>query len=78
MLSILKSHGLAWSQQLQASSLLVHPLNSGGLGVNGYSCHAKGAALWASGFDSAYLHSSTCFLEAIDVFVLHVADVVEI
>ena len=70
MLSILKSHGLAWSQQLQANSLLVHPLNRGGLGVNGYSCHAKGAALWASGFDSAYLHSSTCFLEAITLMYL--------
>ena len=70
VLSILKSHGLAWSQQLQANSLLVHPLNRGGLGVNGYSCHAKGAALWASGFDSAYLHSSTCFLEAITLMYL--------
>lgn len=57
----LLQHGLAWRAVIHPSMMLVHPLNRGGLGVNGHSAHAKGASLLQSGFDRKFLHSSTCF-----------------
>ena len=42
--------GLAWRAKLQASSMLVHNHNRGGLGVSGHGCHLKGEALAKSGF----------------------------
>ncbi|CAE7030278.1 unnamed protein product [Symbiodinium sp. CCMP2592] len=64
--STLLSCGLAWKACIHPSMLLVHPLNRGGLGINGHSAHAKGASLLASGFDRKFLHSSTCFELAVD------------
>ena len=58
---LLLQHGLAWRAVIHPSMMLVHPLNRGGLGVNGHSAHAKGAFLLQSGFDREFLHSSTCF-----------------
>ena len=58
---LLLQHGLAWRAVIHPSMMLVHPLNRGGLGVNGHSAHAKGASLLQSGFDRKFLHSSTCF-----------------
>ena len=62
IVGIFEENGLAWKQNLEASCLLVHPANRSGLGVNSHAVHAKGSALWHSGFDSKYLHSSTCCL----------------
>ncbi|CAE7323802.1 unnamed protein product [Symbiodinium sp. CCMP2592] len=53
--------GLAWRAKLQASSMLVHNHNRGGLGVSGHGCHLKGEALAKSGFDMKFLHSAVCF-----------------
>ena len=60
VLSILEQHGLAWKQVLTASSLMVHPMNRAGMGVNSFAVHSKGASLYKSGFDAKHLHSSTC------------------
>ena len=62
IVGIFEENGLAWKQNLEASCLLVHPANRSGLGVNSHAVHAKGSTLWHNGFDSKYLHSSTCCL----------------
>ena len=59
VLSILEKHGLAWKQMLTACSLLVHPMNRAGMGVNSFAVHSKGASLHQTGFDAQHLHSST-------------------
>ena len=59
--------GLAWRAKLQASSMLVHNLNRGGLGVSGHGCHLKGESLVKSGFDMKFLHSAVCCLAALSL-----------
>ena len=58
--AIAKQHGLAWRATLEATAMLVHDHNRGGMGVNGHSVHEKGHGLLKAGFDMSYLHSSVC------------------
>ncbi|CAE7930394.1 unnamed protein product, partial [Symbiodinium necroappetens] len=61
IVQVLKQSKLAWTAVLRADSLLVHPANRGGMGVNPHACHAKAASLMKTGWDASFLHSSFCF-----------------
>ena len=62
LVELFMQHKLAWKSFLPPGSLLVHPLNRGGLGVNGFAVHSKAASLLKTGWDKQYLHSATCCL----------------
>ena len=58
---ILLQNGLAYTQEISPDFFLVHPMNRGGTGINGYNMHSKGALICSTGADLSQLEGSVAF-----------------
>ena len=58
---VLLESGYAYRQEVAPEHFVVHPLNRGGTGINGYNMHAKGSLICNTGADLSQLGGAIAF-----------------